>query len=119
MKSLIGMVTRYQGTEVSYLRGHCVRIIGVIRNGAKSGVDADALEHIKDNDTLIRLGGVTENDRLMVQVWLTREGRFAFITDNVLAVDCLSFFNEVNDEPEAGLMTRITRGNNNCVMSLI
>jgi len=81
MKTL-GTTTTYDGTEHGYLRGHKVRIIAVLK--------ADG-SFIKDEDHLVRAGGVTAEDRVEVQPWLEAEGRFSFVTSDPRAIDLACF----------------------------
>ena len=81
MKTL-GTTTTYDGTEHGYLRGHKVRIIAVLK--------ADG-SFIKDEDHLVRAGGVTAEDRVEVQPWLEAEGRFSFVSSDPRAIDLACF----------------------------
>ena len=93
MKKIIGKVTTYNGTEHSYLKGYKVRIIAVLKNAAKPGIDVDGPEYdqINDDDDLERAGGVTIFDRIDVQPWLEKEGRFSFVTSDPRAQDLACF----------------------------
>lgn len=78
----IGRATTYVGSEHAYLRGYRVRIIAVLK--------ADG-SYVKDDDELVRLGGVTAEDRVDVQPWLEAEGRFSFVSSDPRAVDLECF----------------------------
>ncbi len=89
VKPIIGQVTTYHGDEHPYLHGYKVRIIGVLHNAAKPGIDVDGpdYDHITDDEDLARAGGVTAYDRIDVQPWLEKEGRFSFVSSDPLAAD--------------------------------
>jgi len=78
----IGTTTTYHGTEHGYLNGNRVRIIAVIKGAAGPDYDPDA-----DYDDIARVGGVTADDRVEVQPWLQREGRFSFASSDPCAID--------------------------------
>ena len=78
----IGTTTTYLGSEHGYLRGYHVRIVAVLK------VDGS---FIKDEEDLVRAGGVTADDRVEVQPWLEAEGRFSFVTSDPRAVDLTCF----------------------------
>jgi len=40
---------------------------------------------------LARCGGITKYDRVEVQPWIEREGRYSFVTSDPLAVDLACF----------------------------
>ena len=91
MKAL-GTVTTYHGTEHPYLRGHKVRIIAVFKNAARSDYDPDAKDsYLNDETDIVRRGGVTAADRVEVQPWLEKEGRFSFVSSDPRAVDLECF----------------------------
>jgi hypothetical protein len=89
MNKTIGTITTYRGTEHGYLRGHKVRIIAVLHNAAKPDLDEDGPDYfrITHDEDLKRAGGVTRHDRIEVQPWLEKEGRFSFVTSDPLATD--------------------------------
>ncbi len=93
MKKIIGKVTTYNGTEHSYLKGYKVRIVAVMRNSLNPGIEDDDPEqdYIRDEDDLARAGGVTIFDRIEVQPWLEKEGRFSFVTSDPRAQDLACF----------------------------
>ena len=93
MKKAIGKVTTYHGTEHPYLKGYKVRIVAVMRNAMKPGIEDDDpdYDYIRDNDDLERAGGVTTFDRIEVQPWLEKEGRYSFVTSDPKAVDLACF----------------------------
>ena len=93
MKKIIGKVTTYHGTEHPYLKGYKVRIVAVMKNSMKPGIEDDDPEqdYIRDEDDLARSGGVTIFDRIEVQPWLEKEGRFSFVTSDSKATDLAIF----------------------------
>ena len=91
MKTL-GIVTTYHGTEHRYLHGRKVRILAVFKNAARPDFDPDAEDgYLNDDDTIARCGGVTADDRVEVQLWLEKKGRFSFASSDPLAVDLECF----------------------------
>ncbi len=91
MKTL-GIVTTYHGTEHRYLRGQKVRIIAVFKNAARPDFDPDAEDgYIDDDDAIARCGGVTADDRVEVQPWIEKEGRFSFASSDPRATDLECF----------------------------
>ncbi len=101
MNKVIGTVTTYHGDEHPYLRGHQVRIVAVLKNAAKPGIDVDGpdYDHISDDEDLARAGGVTRHDRIEVQPWIEQEDRFSFVTSDPRAVD-LGCFKDLPDTNE-------------------
>ena len=93
MAKILGSTTTYHGTEHPYLNGYRVRIIAVLKNAARPDIDVDGPDyaHISDEDDLARAGGVTADDRLEVQPWMEKEGRFSFVTSDPRAVDLACF----------------------------
>ena len=93
-KVVIGRTTTYHGTEHAYLRGYTVRIIAVIKNAARQDYDPDKDDqYITDEEELARAGGVTADDRIEVQPWLEKEGRFSFVSSDPKATDLEAFKN--------------------------
>ena len=90
---IIGRITTYHGDEHPYLRGHKVKIIAVLHNAAKPGIDVDGpdYDHITDDEDLARAGGVTAFDRIDVQPWLDSKERFSFVSSDPLAADLRCF----------------------------
>lgn len=89
---VIGHCTTYHGTEHAYLRGYTVKIIAVLKNAARPDSDPDKDgDYITDEQDLARAGGVTADDRLEVQPWLEKEGRFSFVSSDPLASDLACF----------------------------
>ncbi|TNF24084.1 MAG: hypothetical protein EP329_25860 [Deltaproteobacteria bacterium] len=84
---VIGTTTTYHGDEHRYLRGYKVRIVAVLKRTA----DPDDCQHLDDDEDLARAGGVTADDRVEVQPWLEREGRFSFVTSDPRAIDLACF----------------------------
>lgn len=95
MKKIIGSITTYNGTEHRYMNGYKVRIISILKNAAKPGIDVDGPEYriIGDNIDLEQAGGVTKFDRVEVQPWIEKEGRFSWISSDPKAVDLGVFKN--------------------------
>ena len=93
MAKILGSTTTYHGTEHPYLNGYRVRIIAVLKNAARPDIDVDGPDyaHISDEDDLARAGGVTAADRLEVQPWMEKEGRFSFVTSDPRAMDLACF----------------------------
>ena len=93
MKKIIGKVTTYNGTEHGHLKNYKVRIVAVMRNSLKPGIEDDDPEqdYIRDDDYLQQTGGVTIFDRIDVQPWLEKEGRFSFVTSDARAQDLACF----------------------------
>ena len=93
MAKILGSTTTYHGTEHPYLNGYRVRIIAVLKNAARPDIDVDGPDyaHISDEEDLARAGGVTAADRLEVQPWMEKEGRFSFVTSDPRAMDLACF----------------------------
>jgi hypothetical protein len=92
MQNTIGKTTTYHGTEHRYLKGYEVRIVAVIKGAAAPGYDPDVHDgYLADEEDLRRAGGVTADDRVEVQPWLEREGRFSFVSSDPRAVDLACF----------------------------
>ena len=93
MAKILGSTTTYHGTEHPYLNGYRVRIIAVLKNAARPDIDVDGPDyaHISDEDDLASAGGVTAADRLEVQPWMEKEGRFSFVTSDPRAMDLACF----------------------------
>lgn len=91
----IGKVTTFIGKdEHKYLKGYKVRIIGVIRNSLKPGYDCDRdYEYVDENIILNERGPVTKWDRIEVQSWIEKEGRFSFVSSDPRATDLACFRN--------------------------
>ena len=92
MKKTLGTITTYHGSEHRYLHGHQVRIVAVLKNAARPDHDSEADDgYITDEEDLARAGGVTAGDRIEVQPWLEKEGRFSFVLSDPRAVDLACF----------------------------
>ena len=93
MAKILGSTTTYHGTEHPYLKGYKVRIVAVLKNAARPDIDVDGpdYDHISDEDDLARAGGVTADDRIEVQPWIEKEGRFSFVTSDPKAMDLACF----------------------------
>ena len=88
----IGTTTTYQGDEHRYMNGHLVRIIAVLRGAAAPDHDADKDDaYLTDDAAIARLGGVSPHDRIEVQPWIEKEGRFSFVSSDPRAVDLACF----------------------------
>ena len=88
----IGITTTYDGPEHAYLRGHKVRIVAVLKNAVRADYDPDQDgQCIRDEEDLVRAGGVTADDRVEVQPWLAAEGRFSFVSSDPRAIDLACF----------------------------
>ncbi len=92
MAKTIGTITTYDGDEHPYLRGHKLRIVGVMKGAAAEDFDPD---HdgvfLRDDDEVERAGGITADDRVEVQPWLEREQRWSFVTSDPRAIDLTCF----------------------------
>ena len=89
--SLIGTTTTYVGDEIPGLRGSRVRIFGVMRGALRPGVDVDADDYfVSDDATLLRLGGVTKDDRLDV-AHVRADGTASFVHCDPRALDLECF----------------------------
>jgi hypothetical protein len=86
----IGTTTTYDGTEHCYLRGQDVRIVAVIKGAAGPGYDADGA-YLTDDADFAGAGGITADDRVEVQPWIAREGRWSFATSDPRATDLACF----------------------------
>ena len=92
MQTTIGTTTTYHGTEHRYLKGYQVRIIAVIKGSAAPDYDVDAEgAYLTDEEDLGRAGGVTADDRVEVQPWIEKEGRFSFVSSDPRAIDLACF----------------------------
>ena len=93
MAKILGSTTTYHGTEHPYLNGYRVRIVAVLKNAARPDIDVDGPDYanVSDEDDLARAGGVTAADRLEVQPWMEKEGRFSFVTSDPRAMDLACF----------------------------
>ena len=93
MKKVIGTITTYHGQEHRYLAGHKVRIVAVLKNAAKPDIDVDGPDyaHLSDDDDIARAGGIGIHDRIEVQPWIEKEGRFSFVSSDPKATDLAAF----------------------------
>ena len=97
MKKVIGTITTCDSDEHPYLRGYQVKIVAVIKNSADLDADPDEEDnYITDNEDLQRAGGVTANDRVEVQPFLDKEGRYSFVSSDPKAEDLACFSNIAN-----------------------
>jgi hypothetical protein len=95
---VIGRITKYVGIEHAYLQGYTVKIIAVIKNAARADYDPDADgQYITDEETLTLAGSVTADDRVEVQPWLEKEGRFSFVSSDPMTVDLEAFSDSKKD----------------------
>jgi len=90
---VIGAVTTYLGEEHGYMKGYKVKIIAVLTNAASPDYDPDAETScsITDDEELQHRGGVTANDRLDVQPWIEKEGRFSWVSSDARVTDTEMF----------------------------
>ena len=97
MTKIIGGVTTYRGSEHAYLRGYNVRIVAVMKGAASPDYDPDKYgTYLRDDRAIARAGGVTADDRVEVQPWIKRDGRFSFVTSDVNAseLECFEHLTE-------------------------
>lgn len=47
--------------------------------------------YLRDEDDVVRSGGITADDRVEVQPWLEREQRWSFVTSDPRAIDLACF----------------------------
>ena len=102
MQKIIGTITTYHGDEHAYLRGYQVRVVAVLKGGARPDINVGSEvdpEYLTDDDAIRRAGGVTAEDRVEVVPWLEREGRFSFVASDPRAVD-LDCFETLRDGTE-------------------
>ena len=91
---VIGAVTVYHGKEFGFLLPPTtpnVRIIRILKNAAKNDLDDSEYYDIELDSELARRGGVTTDDRVEVQPWIEKAGRFSFVTSDPLAKDLAIF----------------------------
>ena len=89
---IIGTTSIYHGSEHGSLQGYRVRIIAVIKGAAAPDYDADADgAYLTDDEDIARAGGVTAADRVEVQPWIEKEGRFSFVSSDPRAIDLACF----------------------------
>jgi hypothetical protein len=93
MTKTIGAITTYHGDEHRCLAGHKVRIVAVLKNAARPDIDVDGpdYQHLTDDDDIARAGGVSADDRVEVQPWITKEDRFSFVSSDPKARDLACF----------------------------
>lgn len=90
MKTIIGTVTTYHGTEHPYLVGSDVRVVAVLKNVDKPGYDPDKDGLTIRNDAdLKQAGGITKFDRIEVQPGF--KGRWSFVTSDAKVKDLKCF----------------------------
>ena len=98
-KQIIGSTTTCTSDEHRYIQGHTVRIIAVIKNAARPDYDPDEDDtYITDDEDLARAGGVTADDRVDVQPWIEKEGRFSFASSDPRATDLACFAHLADQE---------------------
>ena len=91
-EKVIGAITTYKGDEHAFMKGCKVRIVAVLRNAARADYNPDAEDgYIKDEEYLHATGGVTAGDRIEVQPWVDKAGRFSWVTSDPKATDLLAF----------------------------
>jgi len=77
---------------VRYLVGYEVRVVAVIKGAAGPDYDPDADgAYLTDDQDIARAGGVTADDRVEVQPWIEKEGRFSFASSDPRAIDLACF----------------------------
>ena len=92
MSKTIGTITRYEGTEHAYLRGHQVKVIAVLKGAALADHNPDdGFAVATTDDELVRLGGIAIGDRAEVVPWLESEGRFSFVSSDPRVEDLDAF----------------------------
>ena len=99
-KKIIGSTTTCTcSTEHRYLNGLTVRIIAVIKNAARADYDPDEDDtYITDDEDLARAGGVTADDRVEVQPWIEKQGRYSFASSDPTATSLASFAHLADQE---------------------
>ena len=98
-KQIIGSTTTCTSDEHPYLKGYTVRILAVIKNAARPDYDPDEDDtYITDDEDLKRAGGITADDRVDVQPWIAKEGRFSFVSSDPKATDLACFANLADQE---------------------
>ena len=91
MAKILGSTMTYHGTEHPYLKGYKVRIVAVLKNAARPDIDVDGPDYAHIEDELARAGGVTADDRIEVQPYLEKEGRYSFVTSDPMACELAAF----------------------------
>lgn len=92
MAKTIGTISTYDGDKHPYLRGHRVRVVGVMKGAAAADDDPDREgSYLRDEEDVVRAGGITTADRIEVQPWLEREQRWSFVTSDPRAIDLACF----------------------------
>jgi len=87
--TVIGTITTCDSDEHPWTR---VRIVAVMKGGAADSWDPDdETAYLRDDAAIARAGGVTAADRVEVQPWIERDGRWGFATSNPRAVDLACF----------------------------
>ena len=98
-KQIIGSTTTYHGTEHRYLQGYKVRIVAVLKNAARPDYDPDEDDtYITDDEGLARAGGVTADDRVEVQPFLEKQGRYSFASSDPTATSLAAFAHLADQE---------------------
>ena len=97
MDKIIGLVTRYTGTEHAYLVAHDLRIVTVIKGFDVDNPDDVAI--LQTDAEIEAAGGVSARDRIEVQPWLedVDGGRWSFVTSDPKACD-LECFSHLAEE---------------------
>lgn len=92
MAKILGSTTTYHGTEHPYLRNCKVRIVAVMKRAAAPDYDPDRDgSYLRDEEDIARAGGVTADDRVEVQPWLSDEQRWSFVCSDPKATDLACF----------------------------
>ena len=88
---IIGSITTYTGDEIPGLKGRRVRVFGVMRGALRPDVNVDAEDYlVADDDVLVRIGGVTQLDRIDV-AQVKGGGRVSFVHCDAKATDLECF----------------------------
>lgn len=91
MAKILGSITTYIGTEHSYLHGHKVRIVGVMKRAATLNYDPDRDGSYLLDEEIARAGGVTADDRVEVQSWIEAEQRWSVVSSDSKTTDLACF----------------------------
>jgi len=88
-KSVCSEITIVRELTLSEYIKECIKY----KNATKPDVDVDGPEYqnISDDIELERAGGVTAHDRIEVQPWIEKEGRFSWAISDPKALDLACF----------------------------
>jgi hypothetical protein len=95
---VIGLRTRYTGTEHPYLREHEVEVVGVLKGAMLN--NGEEYGYLTDDEAIAAAGGVTCQDRIDVAPVLG--DRLSFATSDARATDLEVFVHlkSVSQQPE-------------------